>query len=1115
MKINLNKFKQNSRLKHLLLMALALIIVPASITAQILNITGSVKDTADGTPIIGASIVIKGTTNGTLTDVDGKFRISASPGSTLTFSYIGYKNQEVKVTDQTDINILLSVETKALDEVVITALGVKKEKSKLGYSVQDVKGDELVKARDANPVTGLTGKVAGLSVGASAEMLGMPTILMRGNTISLYVVDGVPISSDTWNISPDDIESFSILKGATAAALYGSRASNGAILITTKKATKDSRGVVVEFNSTNSFDNGFVAFPRQQFEYGGGENELYAFGDGKGAGLNDNDYDVWGPKFRGQLIPQWDGEYDPNTTYTTTFPGGLKWEGHIKPTPYIARGVNNLQNFLQTGIQTNDNLSITSTGENYTFRSSFSQEYQQGIVPNTKLNISNYNIYGSYNVTKHLKFEGNLNYNRQYTPNIPDVDYGPNSIIYNIAIWTGADWDINDPKIKAIWQPGKVGTQSIFAEYQRYHNPWFMSYDWLRGHYKTDVNGYTAVNYKFDDHLNVNFRTQISGYDLLRTEEMPFSAHPYGREQNFGDYREDRRNLFDNNTDLQINFDYTLLNFLNLSGLAGGNIRSFSYNSNFTTTDYLNVPGVYNFSNSRNPLQVNNFNSNMQVYSAYFSVDGTFGKYATLSITGREDKSTAILVQNAAYYYPSISIASVISKYVKLPDLISYLKIRASFASVRGVNTGDLIGSAPFNTITALGGTASNSILGYPLGYGQNYYSPYGGPTYSTSSVYSTSKPYNSKAAASYTDNLYDPNLKPSNRNNFEGGFDIQFLKNRLGFNATVFEYIDGPQILQNAISTSTGYSYDYINSLKYKWLGAELSLSGTPVKIANGLQWDVLVNWSTFKETYLELPTGQDVYNTFFHVGDRVDKLYATDFVRTKDGQIINDAAGKPIPNPVKQFLGNENGDFIWSFGNKFKYQQLSFSFQFDGNVGGVTEDLMHKKTMQGGNNIETVEGALGEARDADDQHAGDPNFKGIYVGEGVAVSNNVPINFDSKTGAITNYDQLQFSTNNTPTHVQDYVSKYYGIDKSNIMSKTYAKLREVTISYDLPSKWLSKTFISKASISLVGRNLLYIYGDKRFKDVDLDQYNGATSLTVIQTPTLRRYGFNINVTF
>src|SRR5664280_1057848 len=177
-----------------------------------------------------------------------------------------------------------------------------------------------------------------------------------------------------------------------------------------------------------------------------------------------------------------------------------------------------------------------------------SQSYQKSIIPNMQLNISNFNMYGSVNVTKKLKIEGNLNYNRQYTPDFPDVTYGPNSIIYNVSIWTGADWNVNDPAIKAIWQPGKVGVQSIFAEYQRYHNPWFMSYDWLRGHYKTDIDGYASANYKINDHLNINLRTQVSTYDLLRTEELPFSAHPYGREQNQGDFREDHRSLFDNNS---------------------------------------------------------------------------------------------------------------------------------------------------------------------------------------------------------------------------------------------------------------------------------------------------------------------------------------------------------------------------------------------------------------------------------------------------------------------------------------------------------------------------------------------------------------------------------------
>jgi hypothetical protein len=302
---------------------------------------------------------------------------------------------------------------------------------------------------------------------------------------------------------------------------------------------------------------------------------------------------------------------------------------------------------------------------------------------------------------------------------------------------------------------------------------------------------------------------------------------------------------------------------------------------------------------------------------------------------------------------------------------------------------------------------------------------------------------------------------------------------------------------------------------LKTKKTGYELSFSGSPLKMSDGLQWDVLFNWSTFKDVYLELPAGQSVYNTFFKVGDRVDKLYGSDFVRTKTGEIVNDAAGKPINNPVPQYLGNENGDFQWAFSNKFRYQQFSLGFQFDGNVGGVMVDYLHNKTMRGGANIETVEGALGAARTADDLHAGDPNFPGIYVGQGVVVSNGVPINFDTQTGAILNYDQLQFADNTTPTHVQDYCSKYYGISESNLMSKTYTKLREVTIGYDLPKSWLGKLNISKITVSLVGRNLIYFYKDAKFKDVDLDQYNYGTSSTGLQSPTTRRYGFNVNVVF
>lgn len=1085
-----------------LLLVLVLGLLPQLLRAQGPGtpVSGVVTDDQKQ-PLPGVSVLVKGTTRGTSTDTDGRFVLNASPADVLTFSFIGTTTQEVAVGSRTTFAVSLATDAKQLNEVVVTALGVKKETRKIGYAVQEVNGADVTLARDPNPISGLTGKVAGLSVGPSAELLRAPNVQLRGNTLSLYVVDGFPIDTDTWNISPDDIDTYTVLKGPAAAALYGNRAQNGAILITTKKGNRNRKGFTVELNSSNVVNSGFLAFPRVQDSYGPGENTFYTFVDGKGGapGGVDGDYDVWGPYFNGQLIPQYDSPVV---------------NGVRQGTPWVARGANNLKNFLRTGFQTNNNVALSANGDNYTTRFSVSQQRQDSYIPNNYLNIVNFNMYGSFNPSPRFKIEANLNYNRQFTDNFPDADYGPNSLLYNVAVWTGADWDVNAPDIRGIWQPGKVGTQSVFAEYQRYHNPWLMVEKWTRGHYKNDTYAYLTGNYKIDNHLSATLRTQISTYNLLRTEKMPFSAHPYGREGNLGDYREDRRNLFDNNAEGFLNFDYNVKGFLALSGLVGGNVRNMTYNSNWTSTDYLNVPEVYAFSNSLNPVQATSFNSQMRVLSAYYSLDASLGRYATVSTTGRIDRSSAFQTPTS-YYYPSLSLASVVSDYVKVPAFISFLKVRGSYANIRTDATSPTIGPAPFNSITALGGSTGNSLFTNPLGYGNTYLSPYNGPDYSLQSFYSTSKPYNNQAAGYGTNNLFAQGLKTSTRVNYEEGVDVKFLGNRLGLGATAFQYIDGPQILPNPLSAATGYATEYINALKTKKTGYEVSLTGAPVQSANGFGWDVLVNWSTFKQVYQELPEGQSLYQTFFAKGDRTDKFYGSAFVRTPDGQIVNDAAGKPLANPVPQYLGNLNNSYNWSIYNKFHYKSLSLGFQFDGAVGGVTTDYMFNKTMRGGRNALTAEGALGDARYRDWQNFGVKGYAGSYVGEGVKIANGASINYDSQTGKILNPEALSYAPNTQVAFVQDYVSKYYNVQESNLMSKTYGKLREVTISYDLPRSLLDGTFIQKVSVSLIGRNLLYFYADKRFKDVDLDQYNSAVSVTGLQSPTVRSYGLNLNATF
>jgi TonB-linked SusC/RagA family outer membrane protein len=1036
------------------------------------TITGRVTSGDDNQPLPGVSIVVKGTTAGTTSRSDGTYSINVQPNSTLTFSFIGYTSQEVAVANRTKLDIKLVAGEQTLSEFVVTALGIKKDIRQTGVSIQSVDGAQLLKAREPNAINSLVGKVAGLTIGASAELLRRPNIVLRGNSDVLFVVDGVPINSDTWNISPDDIDTYSVLKGASASALYGFRGKNGAILITTKRGTKDKRGFAVDVNTSQMVDNGFLAIPKVQDEYGPGDHGVYEFVDGKGGGKNDGDYDIWGPRFEGQLIPQYDSPIDPVT-------------GKRTGTPWVARGKDNLRRFLQPGILSTNNISVSSSGEKYDLRFSVSHNYQRGLVPNTKLNSTTFKVSTGYNFSNRLRFEGDVQVNRQYTPNIPDVNYGPNSMIYNIVIWGGADWDVD--QLKNYWQPGKEGTQQIYAEYQRYNNPWFTAKEWLRGHYKTDIVGQTSLKYSIADGLDLTLRTQVSTWNLLRNEKFPYSATSYGREETKGDYREDRRSLLDNNTDLLLKYAKRVSPLLNVNAIAGGNLRVYNYNSNYTSTNYLNVPGVYNFANSLNPVIASNFQSDMRVLSAYYSADFTLKDFLTVSTTGRMDKLSTLPQGNNTFFYPSVALSTVLSDYLRLPQAISFLKFRASYANVKDGLTQSTIG-----------------VPSWSLGYGEQYQSSYDGPTYQNAAVYGTPLTVNNTSTAYFTNALNNPNIKPNSTSQTEVGLDVRFLNNRLAFDAAYYISDDGPRIFNLPISETTGYSSALVNGIKTQKKGIELSLTGKVIQNPNGLNWDVLANWSTYKEIYKDFYPGVTALNTFFKVGDRTDKYYTSTFVRTPDGQIINDAGGRPIRTTVAQYVGNINPDWVFGLNNRFSYKNLTFSFQFDGRVGGVISDYVEQKTWAGGRIINTVQGDMAIARLND--------TKGIksYLGEGVQVSNGASINYNSD-GFVTNYAELQFKPNETKAFLQDYIARRYGFDGGNIISRTYAKLREVVVGYSLPQAFTSRLGIRQASVSLVARNLLY-FAER--KDIDIDQFTSG-GRSDLQTPTTRRYGINLNLTF
>ncbi len=1035
-------------------------------------IKGKVVQAENGLPIFGSTVQVKGTSQIQTTNANGEFSVTANANDVLVITTVGFLPIETNAGNAALISMV--VDNNNMNEVVVTALGIKRETRKLGYSVQEVKGADLIKAREPNAINGLAGKIAGLSIGASAEILGRPQILLRGNTINFFVVDGVPISSDTWNISPDDIESYSVLKGPTAAALYGNRAINGAIIINTKKGTKDKRGFSVEFNSSTMFERGFNALPKTQDEYGPGDHGRYSFVDGRGGGLNDGDYDIWGPKFEGQLIAQYDSPIDPAT--------GLRTR-----TPWTARGKDNLSRFIQTGLLVTNNIAISSSTEKSDLRFSFSNSYQKGIVPNTKLSGYNFNMSVGHNFSSKLRFEANVNYNRQSTPNIPDVNYGPNSMIYNITIWGGADWNIDD--MKNYWQPGREGVQQIYAEYQRYNNPWFLVKEWQRGHYKNDFYGYGTMNYKINKNLEILGRASLTTYDLLRTEKFPYSATSYGREEAGGDYREDVRKLFENNSELIVKFNKQPFSDFNVSGLVGGNARNMRFNSTYLTTDYLNVPGVYTFANSRNPIKAANFSSEMMVLSAYGSLDLSYKNFINVGATLRHDKSSAIPGSKPGTY-PSVAVSTVVSDYVDLPNAISFFKLKGSYASVRDGGTQAFIGPAS-----------------YPVGYGTPYTTSYDGPTYDlVSKVYNTRLDYNNSSAAYYTDNLYD-DIETANRSNYEAGFDIRFLKNRISLDAVYFTYIDGPQIFRNPISQSTGYNTLVLNAAKYATKGFEFTLAGNPIKNKN-FSWDVLLNWSTYRQTYKELPADSILVGEIYvKAGDRLDMYQGRAYARTPGGEIINDAGGRPIVLPKNQILGYSSPDWVFGITNKFQYKNFNLTVLVDGRVGGEMENYLRRQTFRGGRHIETVQGAMGTARYQD--------YQGVksWVGEGVMITSGTPV-YHPVTGALTNAKDLTFAPNTTKTFLQDYISRYNSQAEGNLMSKTFAKVREITFGYSLPVSLLNKTVFRAASISFVARNLFY-FADKKHSDVDIDQYAGTQTSSNLQSPTVKRFGVNLNLTF
>ena len=1008
-----------------------------------ITVTGTVVD-EKGESIIGATVQVEGTTNGVITDIDGKYSVRVeNDKSTLRFSFVGLVPVVEQVKGRRIINVVLKSDTEVLDEVVVTALGIKKEKKKLGYAVQDLDAPALTKIPAANTASNLTGKIAGLKVSNSPNLFDTPALLLRG-VAPVVVIDGVPVESATfWEVAPEDIESMCVLKGPAAAVLYGQMGQNGVIQITTKKAKE---AVKISVNSSTGFDTGMIANPSYQKKYGTGYQGQYRVGNS-----TDEFWGAWGPELDGRLLPQWNSPYDA--------------DGNRIAIPWIPRGKDNLKNMLRTGVVTNNNISVETKFDKGDFRISLSEMHQKGVFENTKLNSYTVNMSGGIQFSKKLRFDANINYNKIDSPNFPSVGYGRNSPIYSMILWAGANVDVRD--LRNYWAPGLEGLQQrnfdIGPGYDNgsfdYNNPYFILYENLHGYHKNTAYGSASLKYDVTNELNITLRTGVNMNQLMEDYRTAYST-AYNRN---GNYSQSYKNDFQILTDLIAKYDKKL-GIFDVGAMLGFNARQYNDASHYAETDGLAVPGIYTLSNSMKPTTPTSSKRELAEYAVYGYLDLGWKNYLMLNLTARNQWSSTIpTFGKNSYLYPSAQLSTVVSEYIPMPEFISYLKLRGSYARV---------GSA----------------------FSPYYFSP----------VYSETGTWNNNLGLTSPEIIYSKDIKPSYSTGYEVGGELRLFNNRLGFDATYFYFIDGPQTYNQPISETSGYGAYCLNGLKTLRKGWELSITASPFRNERGFNWDLVLNLSSYRNYLHELPEGQTQYGEL-KVGDRMDAIYGSAIMYAPEnseyaGQVIIGDNGNIQKDNIKQKLGYSNNDLMVGFSNNMSYGPVSLSFSFDACIGGKMLSQYNRYMWAGGRSL-----------DIDDQERQNWYAGKEYIAEGVKVVSG-ELKRDGEGNVIS--DTRKFAPNDIPTNYFDYVQNskgYYGIDECVLVDRSFLKLREVSLTYDL-TKHLTKTPIKGASVSLVGRNLFLI---TKSGLVDPDQYNENTVWDNLQTPSFRNIGFNVNVTF
>jgi TonB-linked SusC/RagA family outer membrane protein len=1078
-------------------------------------VKGIVRDANTQEPIIGANIQEKGTRNGTVSGADGTFRLAVKDNSAvLIVSYVGYLPQEVPVAGG-QLEVLLRDDAVGLRQVTVTALGIEREKKALGYAVQEVKGDELTRARETNVISSLAGRMAGVQVVGNPSGIGSSArVTIRGerslninNNQPLFVVDGVPITNqfigntgrnnqevDYGNgagfLNPDDIESITVLKGPSAAALYGSRANNGVIVIKTKTG-RGSRGIGVSVNSTTSFESP-LRLPDYQNVYGQGLNGEFEFKDGNGGGLRDGVDESWGPKMEGQLIKQFDGPT------TNGFRGGdvgnllsviapvdlarqLAIRGEIQPTPFIARP-NNIRDFFETGNTLTNNIALTGGNDLGNFRLSFTNLNQKGFVPNTDLKRNIIAFSSSYNLTSWMTATINANYLNSNSGNRPNLSYGTENIMYLFNCWLPRS--VNVAAMRDYWQRGREGLNQFNFNYNYHDNPYFNLFENTNSQDINRLYGNASLNFRLTPELNLMLRSGTDISDEFRARRRAYSTQRFP----LGNYREEKIRLSERNTDFLLSWNKPLSERLELGLSFGGNQMVQKLNQTDVTAPQLAVPGVYSLNNSRVALLSNAFRSERRINSLYATAQIAFNRYLYLDVSGRNDWSSTLPKDNNSYFYYSANASAVFTDMLGLDPsgALSFGKIRLGYAQV------------------------GNDTDPYQL-----------------QAVYFAQVPVQGQPAYAEGGQIPNAGLKPEISKSFEAGIDLRFFRNRVGLDVTYYNTNSENQILGVPLSITTGYSARLINAGLINNQGVEVMLRLVPLRTAGGFEWNTDVNWSRnyseVKRLYTDPISGQEIKNYVMasryitveaRVGEQMGDMYGIGYVRVSSdpnspyydptgqnvGRIVYGTNGKPLATTERIKLGNYNPDWLMGINNSFRYKFLYFNFLFDIRKGG--EVYSHTQTVgrEGGMIIETLEGR------ADGYDLSKP-------GNGVIGNGVVPIR--DGNGKITGYKENDVKLSAREWHTTITLGRR--LVEGMIYDASFVKLREVQLGINLPRKWTQKARIQNASIALVGRNLA-LWTKVPHIDPETSSTAGSTVIPGVESvaiPSARSWGFNINLNF